>query len=294
VAHSAHLRILGTVLIAVSLCAQRETGTLIGKVVDVAGAPAASADIRLQRSGFGERYAGVADSAGKFEMRGLPSGDYNLVVSLNGLFNKIEELHVVSARPVDLGVIHLVLAPCNEPGKSVCDEVEAAKATTPLSQSSTEIPVLTVCEILHDVGRYDGKSVIVVGRSVGTMEGSWLDEECAPRMFVNGRFWKPNISTAYVASWFTPPPPKPSGFKWDRRAIQAKVEIVRKTTNLRGYEDKSSDHWLAVFGRLEAGLPHQIALGEGRTGLADGFGHLNGSPAQLISPRDGFLQLKAR
>jgi hypothetical protein len=165
-------------------------------------------------------------------MRGLPSGDYNLIVSLNGLFNKIEELHVASAKPIDLGVIHLVLAPCNEPGKPICDGFEAAKATAPLSQSSTEIPVLTVCEVLHDVGRYDGKSVVVVGRSVGTMEGSWLDEECAPQMFVNGRFWNPNISTAYVASWFAPPPPKPRGFRWDRRAIQAKLEAVQKTTNL--------------------------------------------------------------
>jgi hypothetical protein len=85
-------------------------------------------------------------------MRGLPAGDYNLIVSLNGLFNKIGELHVGSAKPVDLGVIHLVLA---------------------------------------------------------------------------------------------------------------------------------------------ARLPHQFPLGDGRTGLADGFGHLNGSPAQLISPRDGFLQLKS-
>ena len=152
---------------------------------------------------------------------------------------------------------------------------------------------LTVCEVLHDVGRYDGKSVVIVGRSVGTMEGSWLDEECAPQMFVNGRFWKPNISTAYAVSWFAPPPPKPRGFKWDRRAIQAKLEAVQRTTGLRVYEDKSSDHWLAVFGRLEARLPHQFPLGDGRTGLADGFGHLNGSPAQLISPRDGFLQLKS-
>ena len=103
------LWLAGTLFIALALYAQNERCTLVGKVVDAAGAPAAAADIRLQRSGFGERYVGTTDCAGKFEMRGLPSGDYNLVVSLNGLFNKIEDLHVASAKPVDLGVIWFLL-----------------------------------------------------------------------------------------------------------------------------------------------------------------------------------------
>jgi hypothetical protein len=274
------------------MCAQRETGTLTGRAVDVAGAPAASAEIRLQRSGFGQRYVGATDSAGKFEMRGLPSGEYNLVISLNGLFNKTAELHVAPAEQVDLGVIHLVHTVCNAPGKPICDEVEAAKAATPPQPVSAGIPVLTVCEILRDVGRYDGKPVVVVGQFVATSEGSWLDEECAHQIFVNGRFWDPNISTAYVVSWVAPPPLKPHGFRWDKRAIQAKVEVVKKSTSLRVYEDHSSDRWLALFGRLEAGLPQRIILGDGRTELADGFGHLNGAPAQLISPRDFFLHLK--
>jgi len=159
--------------------------------------------------------------------------------------------------------------------------------------ASSDIPVLTVCEILRDVTRYDGVAVVVVGRSIGTMEGSWLDEECAPQIVINGRSWRPSISTTYIASEFAPPPEKPSGFKWERGAIQAKLESVQRTTSLQVYKDKSSDHWLAVFGRLEATLPRKITFGAGRTGLVPGFGHLAGSPAQLISPRDGFLRLKA-
>jgi len=272
--------------VAISLLAQDETGTVVGSAVDPAGAPAASADIQLFRVAFGERYSGVTDSKGKFELRDLPPGQYKVVVSLNGFFTKtIDELQVTAGTPVDLGVLQLVLTPCNTPGGPICDKVEAAPAS--------DIPVLTVCEVLRDAGRYDGKTVVVVGRSVGTMEGSWLDEECAPQMVVNGRSWRPNISTAYVASEFAPPPQKPGGFRWDKIAIQAKLEAVRKTTVLRVYEDKSSDHWFAVFGRLEATLPRKIALGNGRTGLIPGFGHEGGSPAQLISPRDGFLSLKA-
>jgi hypothetical protein len=32
-----------------------------------------------------------------------------------------------------------------------------------------------------------GKSVIVVGRSVGTSEGSWLDEHCGMQVMIQGR-----------------------------------------------------------------------------------------------------------
>ncbi len=277
-----------TLFFALGLYAQDETCTLKGRVADPAGAPAAAATIQLERSGFGERYRGATDSAGKFEIKDLPPGDYRVTISLNGFLNRtLDELHVAAGKPLDLGVLQLILTSCNTPDGPICDEIVAARP-----RAFTDIPVLTVCEVLRDAGRYDGKTVIVVGRSIGTMEGSWLDDDCAPQIVINGRSWRPNISTAWAASEFAPPPEKQHGFKWDRGAIEAKLEAVKRTTSLRVYKDKSSDHWLAVFGRLEATLPRRITLSSGRTGLIPGFGHEGGSPAQLLSPRDGFLQLK--
>jgi hypothetical protein len=39
-------------------------------------------------------------------------------------------------------------------------------------------PVITVCEALTDLQRYQGKDVIILGKYVHTMEGNWLVAEC--------------------------------------------------------------------------------------------------------------------
>jgi len=36
------------------------------------------------------------------------------------------------------------------------------------------VPVVTVCEAIHDLSRNNGQSIIVVGRLGSTDEGSWL------------------------------------------------------------------------------------------------------------------------
>jgi hypothetical protein len=151
-------------------------------------------------------------------------------------------------------------------------------------------PVLTVCEVLSDLQRYDGQSVVVVGRSSFTEEGSWLDEECGLKVVNDGREFPASISTAYAASEFAAPPPKPSGFRWNKRILQQKLETVQRTTHLRVLKDINySDQWLCVFGRLETRLPRQVSFG-----YTNGFGHLSAAPAQLISPKDGFLRLRAK
>jgi Carboxypeptidase regulatory-like domain len=284
-------RLAATTFIALGLHAQDELCSLVGRVVGPAGAPVASASLELARAGFGEIYRGTSDSSGRFEIKGLPPGLFRISVSSPFAYKIIDEFQVTAGKPADLGVVQLVLAKCGTLGGAICDEVQAARAPASGQRAASDIPVLTVCEVLRDSARYDGKTVVVVGRSVRTMEGSWLDEECAPQLVIDGRSWRPSVSTAYGVSEFAAPPQEPRGFKWDTGAIQAKLEAVQKTTSLRVYDDKSADKWLAVFGRMEAALPRKITLGNGRTGMIDGFGHMAGSPVQLVSPRDGFLQL---
>jgi hypothetical protein len=264
---------------------------LIGGAVDPAGAPVASARIELSRAGFGETYRGTADSSGRFEIRDLPPGIYRIAVSSPFAYRIIEDFQITAGRTADLGFLHLVLANCNTPGGAICDEVQPLKPTVSPKRESAEIPILTVCDILKDAGRYEGTPVIVVGRSSGGMEGSGLDEECSPQLKVYGRSWTPSISTTYVASEFSPPPSLPRGFKWDRSALRSKLEQVQRTTRLRVGE-YNSDRWLAIFGRFEAALPRRIVLRDGRQFYTDGFGHMSGSPAQLVSPDKASLPLR--
>jgi hypothetical protein len=149
-----------------------------------------------------------------------------------------------------------------------------------------DIPVVTVCEALQDRSLYNGKAIIVVGRFVGTMEGTWLSENCEHKIVTDGYTWDNSISTAYVVSEVEPPPSLPKGFKWDKELLANKLKELQKTTKLQVLKEYNySDKWVAIFGRFETQSPLV-----GRFG----FGHLNGSPAQLISSVKGYHELKAK
>ena len=87
-------------------------------------------------------------------------------------------------------------------------------------------PVLTVCEALKDIGRYDGKAVIVVGRLTSTEEGGWLNAECGFKVVSAGRDFETSISVTYVRGQVPPPPALPLDFKWDERVLRQKLAEV--------------------------------------------------------------------
>ena len=162
-------------------------------------------------------------------------------------------------------------------------------------------PILTVWEALQDIHRYDGQSVVVVGRFSSTDEGSWLDEDCDFKVVNDGREFLPSISLGNVASDFAVPLQKPRHFKWDKQLIDEKLRQVKQTTKLRVARDiRYSDHWVAALGRLETHLPRTIER-HTNNGVADtnqtyieGFGHLSSAPAALIWSNDGLLLIGAR
>jgi hypothetical protein len=157
-----------------------------------------------------------------------------------------------------------------------------------LFAASDEVPVLTVCEVMSDLARLDGKVVIVIGRFSHGDEGTWLDEECGRKVLTGGREFEPSISTTYAVSDFDPPPQIPKHFKWDDRLLQEKLKQVKRTTRLHvSKQYHYTDTWMAMFGRLETQLPHRIASGNDFIVRIPGFGHLSASPAQLVSPQDG-------
>jgi hypothetical protein len=60
------------------------------------------------------------------------------------------------------------------------------------------VPVVTVCEALKDLSRYNGKSIVVAGRLANTNEGVWLGEDCERRIVTDGYSWDNIISTTYI------------------------------------------------------------------------------------------------
>lgn len=157
----------------------------------------------------------------------------------------------------------------------------------------SDIPVVTVCEALTDLQRYEGKTIVVLGRFTSTDEGSWLDAECGFKV-QNAKWEFPtSISTSYAVDEFAPAPIKPSGFRWDEPLLRQKLEQLKQTTRLREVRSINyADQWVAFLGRLETQLPRKIRVSAERIGYTPGFGHLSAAPAQLIPAKNGFLVLK--
>src|SRR5579864_5647056 len=80
----------------------------------------------------------------------------------------------------------------------------------------------TIPKVQIHPSRYDRTTIIVVGRSSATGEGSWLDEDCGLKLVIEGRDWPTSISTVYARSEFAPPPQMPKSFKWDKHLLQQK------------------------------------------------------------------------
>jgi hypothetical protein len=154
-------------------------------------------------------------------------------------------------------------------------------------RDTKDIPVLTVCQVLRDPARYGGRAVIVVGRSVDTSEGSWLDENCGTDLIIEGRKYPFAISTSYSASEVAPPPPKPRGFRWDKRLIERTLAEVKSTARL-----ESHARWFAVYGRLETATIRTVARGTDRLATRFGYGHLGAAPAQMVARNDCWFRLK--
>lgn len=160
---------------------------------------------------------------------------------------------------------------------------------------SADIPVLTVCELMQSLPAHKGTTIVVVGRLGSTSEGSWLDQKCTEKLVTDGYEWGSNISLSYLVSETVPSPILPRNFHWDKKILARKLAEVEKTTTLRVYPQYHyTDRWIAVFGRLETHFPLDPGVypsASYSTGYHPaGYGHLNGSPAQLVWPQRGFYE----
>jgi hypothetical protein len=155
--------------------------------------------------------------------------------------------------------------------------------------------MLSVCEVLDHRLRYDGKTVIVFGRISATTEGQWLTADCGGRLQIDGSEWGYDISLTYVVSQTQPPPALPSGFRWNRKKLIA--ALPENTGAMQWRDDPDCQYragWAAVFGRLETQKVFDTFRDASGGMHHVGFGHLGGSPAQLIWPEGGTFCLASQ
>ena len=177
-------------------------------------------------------------------------------------------------------------------GLHIC-AIYFAVLTTSVAFGQTDVTrpfkVVTVCDILLDPSKFNGKLIVVLGRFAASDEGSWLVEDKCDRQ-VDGK----NGTTSNMDVWLNQQGRDPSTQlampSIDPDSLKAKLEQAGKNTKLGrhiqyqctiSFLEKDakpecdwpevSDQWALVYGRVET-------MGD-RT---YGFGHLSGSPAQVL------------
>lgn len=158
-----------------------------------------------------------------------------------------------------------------------------------------EPPVLTVSEVLHDLRALRGKSVIVVGIAVWTLDGGFIsDETCRHKADQNGATEDAMVAEGMIALEEAPGAPRlPTSFKWPRASIAAKAQnfhIEEKAPSAAAEPNPAPKAPLlseraevvALFGRIVAPWPYRPPRREDNCGIGgNGYG-ANGSARALL------------
>ena len=119
-----------------------------------------------------------------------------------------------------------------------------------LYAAEDSLPVLRVCEILHDLPSYDGKVVAVVGRFSYREEGRFLSEKTCDSIKSEGH---PDPAAMLVV-YDSKSAPKPArDLYFDRSLVDKELEVIRRQTSLASFRFGSQDYdrWAVVYGRIE-------------------------------------------
>jgi len=144
------------------------------------------------------------------------------------------------------------------------------------------VPVISVCEVLDNLSKYNGKPVIIIAKISSTGEGIWLTWDCQTKLVTQGVTWPNTIWYALTPrgrpSDPRQPPYLPDGFSEGENLMKTKLRELLKTA-----KPEQEAKFVAAFGRFETRQPLPIGR-DGKGNLrAAGYGHLNSSPGQLVS-----------
>jgi len=137
-----------------------------------------------------------------------------------------------------------------------------------------EVPVLTLCEVLKNRMAYQGKRVAIRGEYVAGLEGTWLMAVCPEPLITDRYVWGHSISLGasdYAAG-------APAAAMWMERPPNAPPVLPpeREVPDSRYYRNM-----ITLVGVFRTRSDFRVRCG-GWEDTANGFGHLGGSPAELL------------
>jgi hypothetical protein len=137
---------------------------------------------------------------------------------------------------------------------------------------------LSVCDILSDPAKYNGRLVTIRAISEGTDEGWWIGagKACTAPLITNGYSWP---SIIWVQSIGGPQHTHRPDFETDQNAVS---KVDREVRRLH-IDPKLDRIWLSFTGIFETRefTAKDVGNADGKW-RADGFGHLNSAPGQLL------------
>lgn len=149
----------------------------------------------------------------------------------------------------------------------------------PWSAPSEDFPRVSVCDVVGDPTRYDGKMVAVHGLVRGTDEGVWLVGEACPKKLITtwGHVWHPSV-------WLAKPGDFGITHQIDFDLDEAAMNRAADTIKRQIQDPKLDKIWATYIGRIETrpNINSEPVRSADGTLRPAGFGHLNRSPAQLI------------
>lgn len=129
--------------------------------------------------------------------------------------------------------------------RALCVFALAASAAQP---ADAPLEPVSVCDILHDLASYDGKSAAVFGRySYRANVGRWVSEQaCTPPTEAPPQLW--------LSEDLKDAPKLPDNFTIDGAQVRRKYAEVSKRTSLGKFRFGTPDYdrWAVVYGRVVA------------------------------------------
>jgi hypothetical protein len=137
-----------------------------------------------------------------------------------------------------------------------------------------DLPIRSICDVLHDPSKLNGKLIAVRGYEFSTDEGVFLKGNCKDSLETQGVTWPNLISLAYPGGSFAL---HEVDFTVDRDAIAAASDLVRR------YKEPKRV-WLTYVGLLETREPFNLQVYTDKSGKKRpaGFGNGAVAPAQLL------------
>ena len=105
---------------------------------------------------------------------------------------------------------------------------------------------LSVCEVLHDLPSYEGKSVAVVGRYSFRESGRWMGEQACDA-------GSPAPPVLWLMEDSKDGPKPPDHYELDALMLRRKLADIQQHTSLGKFRFGTPDYdrWAVVYGRVE-------------------------------------------